>query len=108
MEMVMRGLVLGALIAGLAACSSGKDKIAERVEENADNRAQAMEQASQSMTNALAANAAQQQANIVRSAGEERAEAIRNSDLDADVLTDSQKNALVAGKPVGTPTHNPR
>ena len=97
-----------ALLLVLAACSSGKDKIAERVEENADNRAAAMEQASESMTNALQANAVEQQANIVRSAGEERADAIRNSDLDANMLTAQQKNALVAGHPVGTQTPNSR
>jgi len=103
----MREWALGMALL-LAACGSGKDKIAERVEENADNRAAAMERASESMTNALAANAVEQQANIVRSAGEERAEAIRKSDLDANALTAQQKNALVAGRPVGTPTPNPR
>jgi hypothetical protein len=103
----MRVLIAGAMFV-LAACGSGKDKIAERVEDNADNRAAAMEQASESMTNALQANATQQQANIVRSAGEERAEAIRKSDLDANALTAQQKNALVAGRPVGTPTPKSR
>ncbi|MBA2918418.1 hypothetical protein GON01_05460 [Sphingomonas sp. MAH-20] len=93
----------------LAACGgSGKDRIAQRVEDDAENRAAAMEQASETMTNALRANATQQQANIVRSAGEDRAEAIRESDLDAGALTQQQKNAIVAGRSTGTQTPRPR
>jgi hypothetical protein len=96
----VRFVALGALL--LAACGSGKDKIAQRVEDNAENRAAAMEQASRSMTDALQANAVEQEANIVRSAGEQRAEAIRSSDLDASTLTQAQKNALIEGKSTGT------
>ena len=104
----MRSLVAGAVLMLLAACGSGKDKIAERVEDNADNRAAAMEQASRSMTNALQANAVEQEANIVRSAGEQRAEAIHSSDLDASTLTPAQKNALIEGRSTGTAPKQPR
>ncbi|GAO39094.1 hypothetical protein SCH01S_25_00740 [Sphingomonas changbaiensis NBRC 104936] len=103
---------LSALLISLAllgACSSsGRDKIADKVEDNADNRAAAMDQASDEMTNALRADAVQQQANIVRSAGEDRAQAIRDSDLDANALTREQKNALIAGRPTGTQAGHPR
>ncbi|MFD1611083.1 hypothetical protein ACFSCW_04630 [Sphingomonas tabacisoli] len=93
----------------LAACSGGgKDKIADKVEDNANNRAEAMDEAADTMTNALQANAVEQQANIVRSAGHDRAEAIRESDLPADKLTENQKNAIVAGKGVGTPAPSRR
>lgn len=105
----MRELPIAAALLLLAACNgSGKDRIADRVEDNADNRAAAMEAASESMTNALMANATQQQANIVRSAGEDRAQAIRDSDLDASVLTQEQKNAIVAGRSTGTQSKPPR
>ena len=106
----MRQLICAALGAALmAGCGSGKEKIADRVEDNADRRAAAMEEASESMTNALQQNAVEQQAKIVRSAGEDRAEAIRDSDLEADMLTKQQKNALVEGKKVaGTQQDAPR
>jgi hypothetical protein len=96
-------MVIGAALMLLTACNgSGKDRIADRVEENAEDRAAAMDAASETMTNALRANATQQQANIVRSAGEDRAQAIRDSDLDASLLTKEQKNAIVAGNTTGT------
>lgn len=104
-----RALIIIALPLALAACGGGaKEQIADKVEDNADNRAKALDQAADTMTNALQANAVEQQANIVRSAGHDRADAIRKSDLPADKLTDNQKNAIVAGKsatgkPVGTP-----
>jgi BioD-like phosphotransacetylase family protein len=99
----MRKLILGAALLLASACSgSGKDRIADRVEENADDRAAAMDQASETMTNALQANATQQQASIVRSAGEDRADAIRDSDLDASARTKEQRNAIVAGHSTGT------
>lgn len=98
----MRKIAIGAALL-LAACGGGgKDRIADRVEENAEERAAAMDAASETMTNALRANAVQQQANIVRSAGEDRAQAIRDSDLDASLLTRDQKNAIVAGNTTGT------
>jgi hypothetical protein len=95
----MRGLtVLGVFIL-LAGCGGeGRDRIAERVEENADNRAAAMEAASRSMTDALQQNIAEQQAEAVRQAGEERADAIRNSQLEAEALTPEQRNELIAGE----------
>lgn len=85
----------------LGACHGSKNTIADKVEKNADRRAAAMEEASQSMTNALERNAVAQQADIIRSAGKDRADAIRDSDLKAGTLTKDQQNALVAGKSVG-------
>lgn len=96
-------LVLVAML--IAGCGSGggKGRIADQVEDDAENRAAAMDEAAATMTNALKANAVEQQADIVRSAGKERADAIRNSQLDASQLTGTQKNALIAGNSVGTP-----
>ena len=101
------GLMLPVMLLG--ACSGGKDKIADRVEENADHRAEAMEEASESMSNALQQNAVEQQADTVRAAGEERAEAIRDSDLKASLLTKEQKKELVRGETAtGTAEKVPR
>ena len=84
------------MMAMLAACSE-KSQLTEKIEERADNRAEAMEAAARSMTNALQQNAAEQQAATVRQAGEERAEAIRKSQLDPEKLTAEQKAKLVDG-----------
>jgi len=89
------------LTAMLAACSE-KNEIAEKVEQRADNRAEAMERAAESMTNALQQNIVEQQAETVRQAGEERAEAIRQSELEADALSKAQKAELIKGDE-GTP-----
>lgn len=82
------------LLLSLAACS-GRDEIADKVEDRADARAEALENAGDTMENALQQNVTAQQAETMRQAGEERADAIRESDLDAEKLSDEQKNALV-------------
>lgn len=85
----------------LTACS-GKNDISEQVEARADNRAEAMEAAAETMTNALQRNIVEQQADTVRQAGEERAEAIRKSQLDSNALDAAQKERLIKGGE-GTP-----
>ena len=92
----MRMPIAALILALLGACSE-KNAIAERVEERADKRADAMEEASRSMTNALQQNGAEQQAQTVREAGEERAEAIRESDLKAKDLSEAEKKRLIRG-----------
>lgn len=90
-------MVMAALaITTVCACSE-KNKIAENVEQRADNRAEALEAAADSMENALQQNIVDQQAETVRQAGEERAEAIRDSQLDPEDLSPEQRNALVEG-----------
>ena len=97
----MRLQIAALALAFLGACNE-KDGIAGQVEEQADRRADAMEEAGRAMTNALQQNVVEQQARTVREAGKERAEAIRDSQLDPDTLTDAQKKALVKGS-TGTP-----
>lgn len=80
----------------LAACSE-TDRVAERVEEVADDRADAMEARSERLDNNAAASAIEQQAETVREAGEERAEAIRESELDASELSTREKAELIRG-----------
>jgi hypothetical protein len=104
----MRQLLSLPLGAALLAGCSGKDRIADKVEDQAENRAEVMDEAAEAMTNALQANAAEQQAETVRQAGKERAEAIRDSQLDAGDLSNAQKNALVKGDSAGTPARETR
>jgi hypothetical protein len=90
MENRMRTVMAALAITTVCACSD-KNSIAEKVEQRADNRAEAMEAAADSMENAL------QQNETVRQAGEERAEAIRDSQLDPEDLSPEQRNALIKG-----------
>lgn len=90
------------LILSLLAGCSGTNDLSEQVEARADNRAEAMEAAAQSMTNALQQNVMREQARTVRQAGEERAEAIRKSKLDDESLNAAQKERLIKGDQ-GTP-----
>ena len=92
----MRMPIAALILALLGACNE-KNAIADRVEERADTRADPMEEASRSMTNALQQNGAEQQAQTVREAGEERAEAIRESDLKAKDLSEAEKKRLIGG-----------
>lgn len=101
----MRSIALLAM--GLLCACSEKNEIAEKVEARADKRADAMDAAAQSMTNALQQNGAEQQADTVRQAGEERAEAIRKSQLEPDALSEEQKDRLIKGEP-GTAAAQPR
>jgi adenylosuccinate synthase len=96
MENRMRTVMAALAITTVCACSD-KNSIAEKVEQRADNRAEAMEAAADSMENALQQNIVDQQAETVRQAGEERAEAIRDSQLDAEDLSPEQRNALIEG-----------
>jgi hypothetical protein len=92
----MRTIMAALAITTVCACGE-KNKIAEKVEQRADNRAEAMEAAADSMENALQQNIVDQQAETLRQAGEERAEAIRDSQLDAEDLSPEQRNALIEG-----------
>jgi len=103
MARTIHALIPMALLAGCG----GSNDISERVEERADNRAEAMEAAAESMTNALQQNVVREQARTVREAGEERAEAIRASELDARALSNEQKARLITGDE-GTPAPSTR
>ncbi|WP_375271449.1 hypothetical protein [Sphingomonas sp.] len=82
-------IILSALLlAPLAACGgNGDDKLAERVEDAADNRADALESR---------ADALEERADQVRATGESRSDAIDAADLNAEAMTAEQKNAIVA------------
>lgn len=70
-------------VAPLAACGgNGDDKLAERVEDHAENRADALEE----------------RADQIRDTGEQRADAIDAADLNAEAMSAEQKNAIVANE----------
>ncbi len=75
------------MAAPLAACGgSGDDKLAEQAEDRADAKAEEVR--------AMGGNEAV--ADAIEEKGDDRAEAIDDSDVDADELTAGQKNAMTA------------
>ena len=77
-------------LAMLSACGgNGDDKLASRVENAADDRADAME---------ARADALDEQAEQVRETGENRADAIDAADVNADAMSDQKKDAIVANQ----------
>lgn len=76
------------LAAPLAACGgNGDDKLAQRVEDAADNRADQMEAQAQDLEN---------RADRTREIGEQRGDAIDAADLNAQAMSNAQKDAIVA------------
>ncbi len=84
-------MMLAVLMAApLAACGgNGSDKLAERVEDAADNRADAME---------AQADALETRAEQVRDTGESRADAIKAADLNAQAISPERRDAIVANE----------
>ncbi|MDQ2893759.1 MAG: hypothetical protein M3R64_11825 [Pseudomonadota bacterium] len=79
---------LAMLAAPLAACGgNGDDKLAGRVEDAADNRADQMD--------AMAANL-EDRADRTRKVGEQRADAIDAADLNAHAMSNEQKAEIIA------------
>ena len=78
------------LLAPLAACGgNGDDKLAGRVEDAADNRADAME---------AQADALKERAEQVRDTGESRTDAIDAADVNAQAMSQERRDAIVANE----------
>lgn len=82
----------------LTACGgNGDDALADRAEEAAENRADMLDAMADNSTGGQA-EALEERADQVEDMGEMQAEAIDDSDVDADRLSDAQKNAMVEGR----------
>lgn len=91
-KLVNRILVVSAVAGSLAlaACGGhGDDKLADRVEAAADQRADALENR---------ADVLDDKADQVRKAGERRGTAIDAADLNVDAMSKAQKDAIVANQ----------
>ncbi len=93
--MKLATILIGSSFLTLAACGGqGDDKLGEAAQEAAENTADNMDAMAANMTGTsedmMAANA-----DATREAGEAREEAIDESDVNADAMTDAQKNAMV-------------
>lgn len=79
----------------LAACGGdGDDALGDRAEENYDAAADNLEALADNATTPGAAASLEQQADNLEAIGEQKEEAIDDSDVDADQLTEEQKNAM--------------
>ena len=74
----------------LAGCGGkGDDKLANRVEDNAEERADALDQRAEQL---------EDKADRVEETGENRADAIDAADVNADAMTTDKKQAIVDGQ----------
>jgi hypothetical protein len=87
-------MTLGAALL-LGGCGGSKDALADQVEKRADNTADAMEAESRGIANDRAAGVIRNQADMVRSAGRDQAQAIREAPLKANDLSQKEKDGIV-------------
>ena len=82
----------------LAACGGdGDDKLGDEVSEAAEDKAAGMEAAADNMSGA-AEDAMEANADAVRAGGEAKEEAIDDADVDADEMSNGQKEAIINGQ----------
>ncbi len=77
------------LLASLAACGGNGDKLAGRVEDAADNRADAIE---------AQADALKKRAEQVRDTGRSRSDAIGAADVNAQAMSQERRDAIAANE----------
>lgn len=96
----MKAIVLFAAAASLlplASCNnSPSDKLADRVERAADNRADALEANAADLRNE--AQGLDDRAKQVRRTGDARADAIKAADQNVSVMSQQQRDAIVANQ----------
>ena len=96
MRSIIKGAAAAALLS-LAACGGqGDDKLGEQAQEAAENRADNMEAAAENMSGP-AADMMETKAEATREAGEAKEEAIDDSDVNAQAMSNQQKEAVVNG-----------
>ena len=93
MRIKMIARVAAACLA-LGACGgNGDDKLGEQAQENADNKAGELEAMADNTTGAQA-ESLEAQADSVEAAGEAKEEAIDDADVNADAMSNAQRNEV--------------
>ena len=94
MKTIATALILGMLTVPLAACGGkGDDKLGDRVEQAADNRADGMEDQADALRNQ--AKMLDKQAEKTRDYAEDRADAIKAADVNAAAMSPEQREAVI-------------
>lgn len=93
MRIKMMAGVAAACLALSACGGSGDDALGEKAQENAENKADAIEEVADNATGAQE-DALEAQAEVVRDTGEAKEEAIDDADVDAGSMTNAQQNAV--------------
>jgi hypothetical protein len=98
MNLISKSLI-GASFLALAACGGkGDDALADNVADAYDNKADAMDAVADNMSNGVAADAMEEKADAMRETGEQKEDAIDDSDVNAAAMTADQKNAMATVK----------
>lgn len=93
--MIRTALIFSALALPLSACGGdGDDALADKARDNYEAAADTMDDMAANATTDAAADAMEANAQALREAGSDKADAIDDSDVDADELTADQKNAM--------------
>ena len=91
------GMLLAMSLVSLSACNSkGTEKLADRVENAADNRADTMEAQADALRNE--AKMLDNRAENTRDYAEDRADAIKAADVNASAMSQEQRDAIVANQ----------
>lgn len=91
------GLLLTATLLPLAACNNTPtDKLADRVENAADNRADTMEAQADALRNQ--AQMLDNRAETTRDVAESRADAIKAADMNVAAMSQDQRDAIIANQ----------
>jgi regulator of protease activity HflC (stomatin/prohibitin superfamily) len=91
----MLRLAIPILSLALAACGGGKDALADRVEQKADARAEALEAQGRNLSDPRQRDIAAGRAQTIRAAGRDQAQAIRQAPLKTDQLSDKEKQRIL-------------
>lgn len=96
MKSFLKIAVIGSALA-LAACGgNGDDKLGEQVEDSFDNKADVAEAMADNTADPIAKEELKEDAAAARAIGDQREKAIDKADVDADNMTQAQKNQLMA------------
>jgi ABC-type glycerol-3-phosphate transport system substrate-binding protein len=89
--------VLGAFTLALAACGGdGDDKLGQQAQDVAENKADMLDEAADNASGAQE-DALEAQAEVTRETGDDKEEAIDDADVNAQAMSNEQKNAMVNG-----------